>query len=194
MKIKNADERDSTNSLSAHLTFLIYLQTKTVPHGTMLDVSDSLQAETHRTAFYRLTLIFYSRLKHPGGNSCCPLAFLKGIKGSMQQLLQEVVVHPLTWFQVLVQAFLFLFHTSSCFIPSQLLLLQVFLISLLYCLVQLFPCVVLSCVPAPSQALLSSCSYLTVFWQFFVFSSSYHCAFQPPLPAGFGRGSGSSTG
>lgn len=105
----------------------------------MLDVSDSLQVETHRTSFYRLTLIFCSHLKHPGKNSYYHLAFLN--KGSVQQLWQDVVVHPLTWFQ----AFLLLFHTSSCFISSQLWLLQdAFLISSLYCLVQLFPRVALA--------------------------------------------------
>lgn len=110
----------------------------------MLDVSDSLQAETYKTAFYRLTLIFCSHLKHPGKNSCYYFAFLNGVKGRVQQLRPEVVVHPLTRFQVLVQAFLVPFHTSSCFISSQLWLLQeAFLISSLYCLLQLFPCVVL---------------------------------------------------
>lgn len=159
----------------------------------MLDVSDSLQAETYKTAFYRLILIFCSHLKHPGKNSCYHLPFLNGVKGRVQQLRPEVVVHLLTWFQVLVQAFLVPFHTSSCFISSQLWLLQeAFLISSLYCLLQLFPCVVL-------VVCAGSFTGITLFLLLFdcflasLFSSAYHCAFQPPLPAGLGRGSGSST-
>lgn len=106
----------------------------------MLDVSDSLQTETHGTAFYRPALIFCSHFNHPGKSSYYYLAFLNGVKSRVQQLWQDVV-HPLTWFQ----AFLLPFHTSSCFISPQLWLLQeAFLISSLYCLVQLFPCAVLA--------------------------------------------------
>lgn len=51
----------------------------------------------------------------------------------------------------------------------------------------------LLCVLAPSQALLFFCSIWLFSGKSFASSSSYHCAFQPSLPAGLGRGSGSNT-
>lgn len=127
-------------------------------------------------------LIFCSHLKHPDKKSegtyihydYCHLASLNGSKYTVQQPWQEVVVHPLTSFKILVQVLVFPFNNSSCFISFQLwLLLEAFLMSPLYCLVQLFPgcffylVLPLFCALAPSQAFFFSFSYLTTFWQIF---------------------------
>lgn len=152
-------------------------------------------------------LIFCSHLKHPDKKSegtyihydCCHLASLNGSKYTVQQMWQEVVVHPLTSFKILVQVLAFPFNNSSCFISSQLwLLLEAFLISPLYCLVQLFPVFFFTwyCPCFVLWLLHRHSSSLSLIWllsgKSFLFSSPYHCAFQPPLPAQLGSGGGSS--
>lgn len=126
----------------------------------MLDVSDSLQAETHRAAFYRLILIFCSHLKHPGKNiillSCMEL---KAVCNSRNKMLLCILLPDFR-------------HFLSPFTPppasSQLWLSRRLSSSLHFTAWSSYIFVLsLLCVLAPLQALLFFCSYLTIFWQVF---------------------------